>query len=105
MLGLMESHNLQLQTIMKFQLSSIIMCLCAAIQVTSADNDFKKYLSAKKPSFDLFPSSIVGMYQNWLINYWEGDINFIDVDTGALVKTIIGLIFLTSLLCSLIHFD
>ncbi|KAI3655594.1 hypothetical protein MP638_005770, partial [Amoeboaphelidium occidentale] len=73
---------------MKFQLCSIIMCLCAAISVTSADNEFKKYLSAKKSSFDYLPASIVGMYKNWTISYVDNDIHFIDVDTGALVKTI-----------------
>ncbi|KAI3655802.1 hypothetical protein MP638_005870, partial [Amoeboaphelidium occidentale] len=80
---------------MKFQLSSIILCLCAAIQVTSADNDFKKYLSAKKSSIDYLHSSIVGVYKNWHISYWEGDIQFIDVDTGALVKTITASFTLT----------
>ncbi|KAI3656956.1 hypothetical protein MP638_004215, partial [Amoeboaphelidium occidentale] len=66
----------------------IILCLCAAISVTSADNDFKKYLSAKKSTVDYLPVSIVGMYKNWHISYVDSDIHFIDVDTGALVKTI-----------------
>ncbi|KAI3655517.1 hypothetical protein MP638_004115, partial [Amoeboaphelidium occidentale] len=68
----------------------IILCLCAAISVTSADNEFKKYLSAKKSSFDYLPGSLVGMYKNWHISYVDSDIHFIDVDTGALVKTITG---------------
>jgi hypothetical protein len=83
----------------------IILSFCVAVSVTSADNELKKYLSAKKSSLDYLPSSIVGMYKNWHISFWDRDIHFIDVDTGALVKTITGLIFLISLLCSLIHFD
>ncbi|KAI3655785.1 hypothetical protein MP638_003108, partial [Amoeboaphelidium occidentale] len=66
----------------------IILCLCAAISVTSTDNDFKKYMSAKKSSLDYLPASIVGMYKNWCVSFWDSDIHFIDVDTGALVKTI-----------------
>jgi hypothetical protein len=81
------------------------MCLCSAISVTSADNDFKKYLSAKKSSTEYLPGSIVGMYQNWSISYWESDIHFIDVDTGALVKTITGFILFIALRSSLFYFD
>ncbi|KAI3660390.1 hypothetical protein MP638_005404, partial [Amoeboaphelidium occidentale] len=73
---------------MKFQLSSIILCICAAVSVSSTDNDFMKYLSAKKSSFEYIPMRMVGMYKNWSISYWDSDIHFIDVDTGALVKTI-----------------
>ncbi|KAI3655590.1 hypothetical protein MP638_002298, partial [Amoeboaphelidium occidentale] len=73
----------------------IILCLCAAISVTSTDNDFKKYLSAKKSSFDYLPASTVGMYKNWTISFWANGVHFIDVDTGALVKTIIGSFTLT----------
>ncbi|KAI3659730.1 hypothetical protein MP638_005204, partial [Amoeboaphelidium occidentale] len=73
----------------------IILCLCAAISVTSTDNDFKKYLSAKKSSFDYLPASIVGMFKNWTISLGESEVHFIDVDTGALVKTIIGSFTLT----------
>ncbi|KAI3659953.1 hypothetical protein MP638_004980, partial [Amoeboaphelidium occidentale] len=80
---------------MKFQSSSIILCLCAAVSVSSTDNDFMKYLSAKKSSVDYLPGSLVGVYKNWLISFWESDIHFIDVDTGALVKTIIGSFTLT----------
>jgi hypothetical protein len=61
------------------------------MSVTSADNEFKKYLSAKKSSLDYHPSSIVGMYKNWSVSFWDSDIHFIDVDTGALAKTITGL--------------
>ncbi|KAI3655967.1 hypothetical protein MP638_003457, partial [Amoeboaphelidium occidentale] len=66
----------------------IILCLCAAISVTSTDNDFKKYMSAKKSSFDYLPASIVGMYKNWTISFYDNQVHFIDVDTGALAKTI-----------------
>jgi hypothetical protein len=72
---------------------AVLLCLYVAISVTSADNEFKKYLSAKKSSFDYIPGSIVGMYKNWSVSFWDNEVHFIDVDTGALVKTITGLIF------------
>ncbi|KAI3655662.1 hypothetical protein MP638_003673, partial [Amoeboaphelidium occidentale] len=71
------------------------MCLCAAVHVTSADNDFKKYLSAKKSSFEYIPMRMVGMYKNWCVSFWDSDIHFIDVDTGALAKTITASFTLT----------
>jgi hypothetical protein len=69
----------------------IILFLCVAISVTSADNELKKYLSAKKSSHDYLPASIVGMYKNWSVSFWDNEVHFIDVDTGALAKTITGL--------------
>jgi hypothetical protein len=69
----------------------IILFLCVAISVTSADNELKKYLSVKKSFFDYLPGSIVGMYENWSVSFLDSDIHFIDVDTGALARTISGL--------------
>jgi hypothetical protein len=69
----------------------ITLFLCVAISVTSADNELKKYLSAKQLSFELGPSSIVGIYKNWAIIGSENGIELIDVDTGARIKTITGL--------------
>lgn len=74
---------------MKFQLIAIVMCLCVAVQVSSADNELQKYMSAKKASNDYLPDGIVGIYKNWSISRLDYGVHIIDVDTGALVKTIL----------------
>lgn len=75
---------------MIWKIKVIILSLCAAISATSADNEFKKYISAKQTSFEFVNTFAVGIYKNWTIISSENGIELIDVDTGARVKTITG---------------
>jgi hypothetical protein len=77
---------------MIWKIKVIILRLCAAISATSADHEFKKYLSAKQLSFQFVNSLAAGIYKNWTIIGSENGIELIDVDTGARVKTITGLL-------------
>ncbi|KAI3659305.1 hypothetical protein MP638_003521, partial [Amoeboaphelidium occidentale] len=67
----------------------ILVWITLAILVAgNSDNSLAKYLTAKKPSFQINELYKHGMYENLLIGSIAGNIYMVDIDTGILVKTI-----------------
>jgi hypothetical protein len=70
----------------------ILVWITLAILIAgNSDNSLAKYLTAKKPSFQINELYKHGMYENLLIGSIAGNIYMVDIDTGILVKTITGI--------------